>query len=140
MEYVTWCRTSIRTAPPHSRPVSAVSIEPPISQPRLEREREAGQDPEQERPVDVGDERVLHQVWRVPLAVGALGVDEQPADVGVQQAAQRTVSVSLRAMRVALLVGEGMVLAMVGDPGDDRPLDRGGAEDRRASPAPTAWP
>ncbi len=29
--------------------------------------------PEQERPVDIGDERVLHQIRRVALAVGPLG-------------------------------------------------------------------
>src|SRR3954452_16015389 len=34
MLYVEWCRTSIRTAPPHSRPVSASVSVPPISQPR----------------------------------------------------------------------------------------------------------
>ena len=31
--------------------------------------------------------------------------------------------------RIAELVGEGVVLAVVGDPGGDRPFDRGGAED-----------
>ena len=34
IEKVTWCRTSSRTAPPHSRPVSAAVSVPPISQPR----------------------------------------------------------------------------------------------------------
>src|SRR3954452_2787063 len=33
MLYVEWCRTSMRTAPPHSRPVSAAVIVPPIAQP-----------------------------------------------------------------------------------------------------------
>ena len=33
IEYVTWCRTSSRTAPPHSRPVSPVVIVPPMAMP-----------------------------------------------------------------------------------------------------------
>jgi hypothetical protein len=62
-----------------------------------------------------------------------VGVDEQPADVRVEEAPQRTAPadavVDVRAVRVALLVGERMVLTVVGDPGDDRALDRGRAED-----------
>jgi hypothetical protein len=34
MLYVAWWSTSIRTAPPHSRPVRPVATEPPIAQPR----------------------------------------------------------------------------------------------------------
>ncbi len=52
----------------------------------------------------------------------------------VQQPAQRPAPalpvIDVRAVRIARLVGEGVVLAMVGDPADDRPLDRGRAEDR----------
>ena len=33
IEKVTWCRTSNRTAPPHSRPVSAAVKVPPMSHP-----------------------------------------------------------------------------------------------------------
>jgi hypothetical protein len=33
IEYVTWCSTSSRTAPPHSRPVSPVVIVPPMAMP-----------------------------------------------------------------------------------------------------------
>ena len=54
-------------------------------------------------------------------------------DVRVEQAAQRAAPaaavVDVRAVRVALAVGEGVVLAVVGDPRDDGALDRGGAED-----------
>ena len=47
--------------------------------------------------------------------------------------------VDVGAVRVALFVGEGVVLAVVGDPGDHRALDRRRAEDRRAGRAATAW-
>ncbi len=33
--------------------------------------------------------------------------------------------IHVRAVRITLAVGEGVVLAMVGDPGDDGTLDRG---------------
>jgi hypothetical protein len=60
-------------------------------------------------------------------------VDEEPADVRVEQAAQRAAQPAgvahVGAVRIALLVGERMVLAMVGHPGDHRPLDGRRAED-----------
>ena len=46
-------------------------------------------------------------------------------------AAPAVAVVDVGAVRVALLVGEGVVLAVVGDPGDHRPLDRRRAEDRQ---------
>ena len=36
--------------------------------------------------------------------------------------------IDVGAVRIAGEIGEGVVLAMVGDPGDDGPFDRGGAE------------
>ena len=57
--------------------------------------------------------------------VGLLDV-EQPADVGVAETlGQRpdVVAVAPRAVRVALAVAERVVLAVVGDPADDRSLD-----------------
>jgi len=54
-------------------------------------------------------------------------VGDEPADVGVQQAADRAedagAAADVRAVRVALLVGVRVVLAVVGDPVDDRALD-----------------
>lgn len=41
-----------------------------------------------------------------------------------QRAAQAVAVVDVRAVRVADLVGEGMVLTVIGDPGGDRALDR----------------
>jgi hypothetical protein len=66
-----------------------------------------------------------------------VGVDEQPPDVRVQQPAQRTAPamavVDVRTVRVALPIGERMMLAMVGHPRDDRALDRRRAKDREHS-------
>jgi len=44
--------------------------------------------------------------------------------------------IDVGAVGVALLVGKGVVLAMVGDPGDDRALDRRRAEDREQAVQP----
>jgi hypothetical protein len=60
-------------------------------------------------------------------------MDEEPAHVRVVEAAHGAAPavavVDVGAVGVALLVGEGVVLAVVGDPGDHRPLDRRRAED-----------
>ena len=49
---------------------------------------------------------------------------------------QTVAVVDVGAVRVAFLVGEGVVLAVVGDPGDDRALDRRRAEDREEAVQP----
>ena len=68
-------------------------------------------------------------LFNLGTALQALDAREAPADVRVQQPAQRAAQpvpvVDVRRVRVALLVGERMVLAVVGDPGDHRALDRG---------------
>ena len=67
---------------------------------------------------------VLVQLGRVALPVGlALGL-EQPAGVRVPEAAQTAAVTDVRAVRVALLVGVRVVLAVVGDPVEHRALDR----------------
>ena len=56
-------------------------------------------------------------------------VVEQPADVRVPQAGQPAAVPDVRAVGIALLVGERVMLAVVGDPGDDRALHRHRAGD-----------
>ena len=79
-------------------------------------------------PVHEAHDRIGEQVLRVALARPALGVDEEPADVGVEESLQRAAEAApvphVWTVRVALLVREGVVLPVVGHPRDDRPLDR----------------
>ena len=118
--------------------MSAAWNEPPISPAEPERHGEADQHPQQERAVDEPDQRVLQQVGRVTGLEGALVVHEEPAEMRVreplQRASQAAAVVHVRAVRVAGLVRERVVLAVVGDPRDHRPLDRRGTEDRERGP------
>jgi hypothetical protein len=100
--------------------------------PEAEWRREAGEHPQHERAVDEAHDRILEQVRCVAGALAALGVDEQPAEMGMREAGERALEAAavpdVGAVRIAILVGEGVMLAVVGDPGDDRALDRGRAE------------
>jgi hypothetical protein len=93
------------------------------------RQRQAEHRPEDEGAIDEADHRVLEEVRGVALLGAAVGVDEEPAHVGVEEAAQRPFQAAavadVGAVRVSLVIGECVVAAMVGDPGDHRPLDRG---------------
>jgi hypothetical protein len=68
----------------------------------------------------------------------ALGVDEQPADMRVKQARDRSAPAAsvadVRAVRVPLDVGERVVLTMVSHPRDHRPFNRGRAEHGKHGP------
>ena len=90
------------------------------------RDRQAEQNPEHEAAVDGANDGVGEQVGRVALLIGK-AVAEDPAQMGVPEAAQRRAPAlavaDVRAVRVALLVGVGVVLAMVGDPLDRRSFD-----------------
>jgi hypothetical protein len=103
-------------------------------EPEAERHREPEADPPQRGAVDEADRPVGDEVGRVAALVRALRVQEQPADVRVGEAAQRAAQavavVDVRAVRIALEVGERMVLAVVGDPRGDRALDRHRPHDR----------
>ena len=106
---------------------------PPIGVAERERERQAAERPDEEVAIDPADHRILHEVRRIALPGAALGVDEEPAQVRVHETLQRALPAALvsdvRAVRVTLLVGEGMVLAVVGHPRDHRALDRRRPED-----------
>ena len=105
-----------------------------------ERERQPDEHPEQEGLVHPADHRVLLEVRRVAGLGTAVGVDEEPAHVCVKEARERAAHPALvahvRAVGVALLVGEGVVLAVVGHPGGHRPLDRHRAHDREPAVHP----
>lgn len=76
-------------------------------------------EPEQRRPFDRHDDRVLHQPPAVPVAPGRAD-GEDPAHVGVQQAVEG-------AVRVARAVGVGVVLEV-----PRRPVDRAAGQGHRA--------
>ena len=101
---------------------------PPNAQPSRKGATRPADDAGHEAAVDLADDRIGEQVGRVARAAPAGAVREQPADVGVGQAAQRSLPagavVDVRAVRIAGAVRERVVLAMVGDPRDDRALDR----------------
>ena len=127
IDQVTWCSMKTRTKPPHSRAVSAVPMPPPIDPAERERDREPEHHPDAEQLVHDSDQAVLDEVGGEPLALGGADGLEQPADVRVPQSldgADEARATEVRRVRVALLVGERVVLAVVGDPGDDRALDR----------------
>ena len=139
--HVAWCSRKTRTRPAHTNAVKPANSEPPDSaKPSDERDREPEQHPERE---EAGRRRrisrVLLEVRREAARGGALAV-EQPAHVRVpeagEHAAHALARVGVGAVRVALLVGEGVVLAMVGDPVDHRALDRHRSEDRERGAHP----
>ena len=82
--------------------------------------------PGDEVPVDAAHAVVLVEVGGVLLPVGAAVLGEQPAGCGRARdpaGRRRPVAVAdVRAVRVALHVGVGVVLAVVGHPGDHRAL------------------
>ena len=85
--------------------------------------RQGGEQPDREEAADHAHAAVLEQVGRVLAGLGAAVVHEHPAEVGVVEAAEARAVADVRRMRIALLVGMGVMLAMVGDPGDHGALD-----------------
>src|SRR5579871_183368 len=79
--------------------------------------------PEQEGPADEDDHLVFHQMGAIVVGI-TLVIAEHPADVRVKEAINRTV-------RVALTVGEGMMLEMRCCPLKRRSLDGHGAKDEQ---------
>ncbi len=99
-------------------------------------DREAEQDPPVEAAVDPAHPAVLDELLGVLAALGLAVVGEQPAHVRVEQALERAhpalAELDVGRVRVALLVGVRVVLAVVGDPVDDRALHRHRPGDREA--------
>ena len=132
IDQVTWWTRKTRTNPPQSSPVRAPASVPVSSKPEREREQQREPDQPLEAPVDQNSipssssrsGRVLAPTRH------AVGV-EQPADMRVPEARQAAAVADVRRVRVAVDVRMGVVLAVVGDPVDHRPLDRhraGGGE------------
>ena len=92
-----------------------------------ERDHEAERRPDQERSIDEPDHGVAKQVGGEALLRAALGMDEEPPDVGVVEAAQRAVPaapvIDVRAVRVPGAIGAGVVLSVVCGPGDHGSFD-----------------
>ena len=98
-----------------------------------ERHQQADEDPQAERAVDDAHAAVLVEVARVARVLGGAGDLEQPAHVRVPEAGDRALdaaAVAVRRVRVALLVGVRVVLAVVGHPRHHRALHGERAEDR----------
>ena len=97
-----------------------------------ERGGQAEHDPQHERPVDEHDQRVGEQVLGVPALVGHLHVAEHPSQMSVDQPRDRAAPAgavaNVRAVRIAVDVGELVVLAVGGHPVDHRSLGGGGTE------------
>ncbi len=95
---------------------------------RDERDRERPRHEQREGAVEPAHHRVARQVGAVAALLGLPVGLEQPADVCMPQAAHDAAEAGgltdVGRMRIALLVGEGVVLAVVGDPVEHRPLDR----------------
>ena len=123
MLQVTWCSRKTRDeAGPDERDQRALQVA--VDQPAgREGDRQPEQHPQLEVPADEAHSRILDQVARVLAPRGAALLGHQPADMGMHQAAQAVPVAEVRAVRIAFLVGVGVMLAVVGDPVDDRPLN-----------------
>jgi hypothetical protein len=86
---------------------------------------------EEKAPRHGREQRVLGDVGRVARDVGAVLGAEDPADVGVPEPAHSGAVTEVRAVRIALDVGVGVVLAVVGDPLVEWALERHRPRDRQ---------
>ena len=100
-----------------------------------ERNQQSQHRPKQEGARDEDEIRVGQQVGRVALVGAALVMHEEPAHMRVPEPLDASdeafAVVDVRRVRVARLVRVGVVAPVIGDPGDERPLDRHRAEDRQ---------
>ena len=123
----------MRIRPPQTSPARPACDRAADQVADREREPEGEHHPQQVGPVDQAEQAVVVDVPAVVAALLHAEVREEPADVRVDEAAQRAeraVAVAdVRRVRIAGLVGHGVVLAVVGDPLGERALHRHAAED-----------
>ena len=128
----------MRTAPPQKRPgeeaVPAADQQPPDERRYEQRDKHE----REEKPGDHADARVLQQVLRVARLVGAARLEKSQPVCACQRPAEcvgdAVAVVRVRAVRVAVPIGELVVLAVVGDPGEHVALDRHLSEHRERVP------
>ena len=98
------------------------------------RHEQRDDEPDAEELVDRLHAALGEQVGHVLRDLGAALGDEQPADVRMEEVLRRgeeaVAAADVRAVRIAFLIRELMVLAMVGDPREHRAFDGHRAEDR----------
>ena len=127
-----------RAAPQQTR--EPADDRPGERNPEAEWEGHPEHHPQEKGSIDETRGRIGQQILGVALRARstAARATERPAEMRVVQAAQRStpaIAVSdVRAVGIALLVGEAVVLTMRGDPLDHRPLDRGRAERAQHDP------
>ena len=101
-----------------------------------EREQKRQEHPECEPARDEDHAAVCEQVLRVLRPLRPADVPEEPADMRVPEAGdlatQPRIEACVRRVRIALPVGEAVVLAVVGDPADHRALHGHRAEHGKA--------
>ena len=124
--HVTWCSSTMRASPAQSSAVSAPPIAPDSVQPRKNGAAS-------EKIANAGNSRlmiarvgVVEQIGRVARRRRDVAL-EQPADVRVREAAELRAharAVQVRRVRIAGLVAEDVVAAVVRDPTDERTFDR----------------
>ena len=120
IDQVTWCSTAMRTSPAQKNAVNAPQNDMRDQAAEQGRGEQADRGPQRELSADPGDVAVGEQVGGEAGGVGAVA-PEQPAEVGVAEALGQRDGAGAEQpgrVRVALLVGEGVVAAVVGGPGD----------------------
>ena len=135
---VAWCMKKIRAAPPHSSAVRPPATVPLSATPSPNAAASPATTHSTNVSVDEPDPRIGQQVLGVAALVGHLHVAEHPPEMGVDEARERAAPAravpDVRAVRVAVDVGELVVLAMRGHPVDHRSLGGGGSERRERRP------
>ena len=136
IDQVTWCSSATRTSPAQKNAVSAPHQDQLTRPPMQRGQAEADQRQQQEQPVDGAMSRSASRsgAKRRALVLSRsnsqpMWACQKPLDQGDRPGAEQP-----RRVRVALLVGERVVAAVVGDPADDAALEREAAGDGERDP------